>query len=214
VMWGYLSTKFRTIREPLFAGFLCFTGAIFGLATIQPNDSTSAIVFSGLAGLGFGAPLILLITGVQLATPYHLIATATAVTTSSRAIAATVFTAIYAAALNNRLSVDLPAYIAKAAAMAGLPPSSIEAFVGALASNDAAALGNIAGVTPAIIGAGVVALKQAFADSVRVVYMIAAPFGALACIACWFLGDMSKKMDYRVDAPVEELHAKAAVSKA
>jgi hypothetical protein len=214
VMWGYLSTKFRTIREPLFAGFLCFTGAIFGLATIQPNDSTSAIVFSGLAGLGFGAPLILLITGVQLATPYHLIATATAVTTSSRAIAATVFTAIYAAALNNRLSVDLPAYIAKAAAMAGLPPSSIEAFVGALASNDAAALGKIAGVTPAIIGAGVVALKQAFADSVRVVYMIAAPFGALACIACWFLGDMSKKMDYRVDAPVEELHAKAAVSKA
>jgi hypothetical protein len=213
-MWGYLSTKFRTIREPLFAGFLCFTGAIFGLATIQPNDSTSAIVFSGLAGLGFGAPLILLITGVQLATPYHLIATATAVTTSSRAIAATVFTAIYAAALNNRLSVDLPAYIAKAAAMAGLPPSSIEAFVGALASNDAAALGKIAGVTPAIIGAGVVALKQAFADSVRVVYMIAAPFGALACIACWFLGDMSKKMDYRVDAPVEELHAKAAVSKA
>jgi hypothetical protein len=213
-MWGYLSTKFRTIKEPLFAGLLCFTGAIFGLATIQPNDSTSAIVFSGLAGLGFGAPLILLITGVQLATPYHLIATATAVTTSSRAIAATVFTAIYAAALNNRLSVDLPAYIAKAAAMAGLPPSSIEAFVGALASNDAAALGKIAGVTPAIIGAGVVALKQAFADSVRVVYMIAAPFGALACIACWFLGDMSKKMDYRVDAPVEELHAKAAVSKA
>jgi hypothetical protein len=98
--------------------------------------------------------------------------------------------------------------------MAGLPPSSIEAFVGALASNDAAALGKIAGVTPAIIGAGVVALKQAFADSVRVVYMIAAPFGALACIACFFLGDMRKKMDYRVDAPIEELHAKAAVSKA
>ena len=214
VIWGYSSTRFRTIREPLFAGFLCFTAAVIGFATIQPNDSTNAIVFAGLAGLGFGAPLILLITGVQLATPYHLIATATAVTTSSRAIAATIFTAVYAAALNNRIGTKLPAYVAKAAAMAVLPPSSIEAFVGALASNDTTALAKIAGVTPAIIGAGVAALKQAFADSVRVVYMIAAPFGALACIACFFLGDMRKKMDYRVDAPIEELHAKAAVSKA
>jgi hypothetical protein len=209
VVWGYASTRFRTIREPLTAGFLIFTAAMIGFATIQPNDSINAIVFAGIAGIGFGAPLILLITGVQLATPYHLIATATAVTTSSRAIAATVFTAIYAAALNNRLKVDLPTYIAKAAAMAGLPAASIPAFVGALASSDTAALPKIPGVTPAIIGAGVVALKQAFADSVRVVYMIAAPFGALACILCFFLGDMSKKMDYRVDAPVEELHAKA-----
>lgn len=213
-MWGYISTRFRTIRAPLFAGFLFLTAAIVGLATIRPNESTNAVVFAGLAGFGFGAPLILVITGVQLATPYHLIATATAVTTSSRAIAATVFISIYAAALNKRIGTKLPAYVAKAAAMAGLPPSSIEAFVGALASNNPAALAKIPGVTPAIIGAGVVALKQAFADSVRVVFIIAAPFGALACLACFFMGDLRKKMDYRVDAPLEELHAKAAVSKA
>jgi hypothetical protein len=38
--------------------------------------------------------------------------------------------------------------------------------------------------------------------------MIAAPFGALACIACFFLGDMKAVMNYHVDAPVEDLHAK------
>lgn len=208
VAWGYSSTHFRTIREPLFAGFLIFTAGIVGLATIQPSDSTRAVIFSGLCGLGFGAPLILIITGVQLSTPHHLIATATAVTTSSRAVAATIFTAIYAAAFSTRIGTDLPAYIAQAALKAGLPSTSLKAFVGALAGNDTAALSKIPGVTPAIIGAGVVALKQAFADSVRVVYEIAAPFGALACIACLFLGNLRKTMNYRVDAPVEDLHAK------
>ena len=208
VIWGYSSTRFRTIREPLFAGYLIFTGAIIGFATIQPSDSTTACAMSGLAGLGFGAPLILIITGVQLSTPHKLIATATAVTTSSRAIAATVFTAIYAAALNDKIAANLPSGVAGAAARAGLPAASIPAFVQALAANQPDALAKIPGVTPAIIGAGVVALKQALADSIRVVYTIAAPFGALACVMCLFIGDLRKTMNYVVEAPVEELHAK------
>ena len=208
VLWGYASTKLRTIRAPLLFGFLIFTAGIVGLATLQPSDSTKAIVFAGLAGIGFGAPLILIIAGVQLSTPHHLIATATAVVTSSRAVAATVFTAIYAAALSTRLDKDIPSYTAKAALGAGLPASSLPAFIKALAAADTAALPKIPGVTPKIIAAGVAALKQAFADSIRVVYIIAAPFGALACIACFFLGDMHKTMNYRVDAPIEDLHAR------
>jgi hypothetical protein len=158
--------------------------------------------------LGFGAPLILIVSGVQLSTPHRLIATATAVTTSSRAVAATVFTAIYSAALNTRLTTNLPNDIAAAALKAGLPASSLEAFVAALAGSDTAALPQIPGVTPAIIAAGVGGLKQAYADSIRVVYIIAAPFGAVACIMCLFLGDLRKTMNYAVDAPVEDLHAK------
>ena len=192
----------------MFVGFLLFTAGIVGLATIQPSDSTRAIVFSGLAGLGFGAPLVLIVAGVQLSTPHHLIATATALTTSSRAVAATVFTAIYSAALTTRLTDYIPKYVAEAALHAGLPKTSLPAFVGALASDNTAALPKIAGVTPIIIEAGVAALKQAFADGIRVVYIIAAPFGALACIGCFFLGDLTDTMTYRVDAPLEDLHAK------
>ena len=208
VLWGYWSAKFRTIRAPLFTGFLILTAGIVGLATVEPGQSTNAIVFGGLAGIGFGAPLILIITGVQLSTPHHLIATATAVTTSSRAIAATVFTAIYAAAFGTRIDKKLPSYVAKAAIGAGLAPPNVPAFIGALTTQDNAALGAIPGVNPTIIGAAVAALTQAFADSVRVVYIIAVPFGVLACIACLFLGNMSNTMNYKVDAPVEDLHAK------
>jgi Fungal trichothecene efflux pump (TRI12) len=208
VIWGYASTKLRTIREPLFLGFLIFTGGVIGWTTIQPSSGLNALIFAGLAGFGFGAPLILIITGVQLSTPHALIATATAVTTSSRAVAATVFTAIYAAALNARLDINIPGHVAKAALRAGLPPSSLPNFIKALAGHDDAALAKVPGVNPQIIGVGVVALKQAFADSLRVVYIIAAPFGALACVMCLFLGDMKRTMDYRVDAPVEDLHAR------
>jgi len=208
VVYGYVSTKLRTIRSPLFVGFLLFTAGIVGLATVQPSDSTRTVIYSGLAGLGFGGPLVLIIAGVQLSTPHHLIATATAVTTSARAVSATVFTAIFAAALNTRLAEYIPGYVAPAALGAGLPKTSLPAFIGALATNNVTALPTIPGVTPVIIGAGVVAIKQALADGIRVVYIIAAPFGALACIACLFLGDMRQTMNYHVDAPVEDLHAK------
>ena len=189
-------------------GFLLLTGGIVGLATIQPSDDSSALVFAGLAGLGFGAPLILVIAGVQLCTPHHLIATATAAATCSRAIATAVFTAIFSAALNSRLETYVPTYIAGAALQAGLPPGSLVAFITALTSEDIPALEDVAGVSPTIIAAGISALKQAYADGLRIVYIIAAPFGAVACIACFFLGDLSGVMNYVVDAPVEVLHAK------
>lgn len=208
VVWGYWSTRLRTIRSPLFMGFLLFTAGTIGLATIEPDDSLNSLIFAAIAGAGFGAPLILIVSGVQLSTPHHLIATATAVTTSSRAVAATVFTAIYAAAFSTRLDDKLPNYIAAAAQGAGLPFTSLRAFIKALTSNGTATLGQVPGVSPSIIAAAITALKQAFADSLRVVYIIAAPFGVVACLACYFLGDMKETMNYRVDAPMEELHAK------
>lgn len=208
VVYGYVSTRFRTIRPLFFAGFLLLTAGVFGLATIQPNNELNALIFAGLAGLGFGAPLILLIAAVQLSTPHHLIATATAATTCSRAVATAVFTAIFSAAFNARLEKYIPSYTAQAALQAGLPASSVGTFVKDLAAGDATALSSIPGVNSAIIDAGAVALKHAYADGIRVVYIIAAPFGLLACICCFLLGDLRSAMNYAVDAPLEDLHSK------
>jgi hypothetical protein len=72
VVYGYTSTKTRKIRSPLIVGFVLLTAGIVGFATIQPSDCTSAIVFSGLAGLGFGASLVLIIPRVQPSTPIIL----------------------------------------------------------------------------------------------------------------------------------------------
>ena len=206
VVFGYLSSRFKTIREFLFFGFLVLTATCAGFAALQPSSSTIAVVLSGLAGLGLGPPLILIIVGVQLATPHRLIATATAVTSSARAVAAAVFTAIVTAAFNNRIKAKLPAYIAAAAVNAGLPASSLSAFLVALLSNNTTALEQVPGITLTVTEASLVALRQAYADSIRVVFIIAAPFGALACFACFFLGSVSSTMNYKVDAPLEDLH--------
>ncbi|KEF52549.1 uncharacterized protein A1O9_11391 [Exophiala aquamarina CBS 119918] len=210
VICGYLSVKFKSIRWFIFFGFLVLTGTCGGFAAIQPDGNIAAMALSGLSGLGLGPPLILIIVGVQLSTPHRLIATATAVTSSARAVAAAVFTAIVTAVFNNRVASNVPAYTAQAAAGAGLPPDSLPAFIKALLANDAAALAQVPGASLAIIGASVRALHQAFADSVRIVFIIATPFGLVACIACFFLGSVSSTMNYKVDAPVEDLHAKKA----
>ena len=208
IIFGYLSTRYRKIKEFLSLGYLVFTAGIVGLATVQPSASTNTVVFSGLAGAGFGFLIVLIVTSVQLSTSHDLIATATALTVSCRAIAAVVFTAIYAATFGNRFEVKLPAYVAEAVLKAGLPVTSVKPFVQALAAGNMQALSTIPGIKPEIIGAGVGALKHAFADSIRVIYIIAAPFGILACIASLFLGDVKKTMNYRVDAPMEEMKAK------
>jgi hypothetical protein len=179
-----------------------------GLAAIRPDTSTMAIAMQGLAGLAFGGPLILIITGVQLSTPHHLIATATAVVTSTRAVAASTFTAIYAAALNDRLAIKIPGNVSSAVVGAGLPESSLAAFVPAIAGNMPDQLAGIPGVTPNIVQAAVGGLMRALADSFRIIFIIAAPFGALGIVMCYFIGDLSGKMDSQVDAPVEELHAR------
>ncbi|BEI84606.1 hypothetical protein CcaverHIS002_0500070 [Cutaneotrichosporon cavernicola] len=207
VVYGLWSTKRRTIRSPLLTGFAIMTAGIVGMTTIQPNHSTRAVVFNALAGLGFGSPLVLIIAGVQLSIPHHLIATATAVVTSSRAVAASSFTAIYAAAFGSGMTTKLPTYVSAAALAAGLPREYLGPFIGGL-TGDMGSLSDVPGVTPDVINAGVAAIRQATADSMRVVYIIAASFGVLACITTLFVGDVSSVMNYRVDAPVEELHAK------
>jgi hypothetical protein len=75
--------------------------------------------------------------------------------------------------------------------------------IGAFSSHDDAALARIPGVTPAVLGAAGGAMQQAFADGVRVVFMIAAPFGAVACILCLFLPSFKDVMDRKIDAPLE-----------
>jgi hypothetical protein len=206
MLFGWASSHFRDIKYNLCVGFAILTGGIIGLATVQPGQSGVAIASITLTGLGLAGPLILILAGVQLAVPHHMIATATALVVSCRTIAASIFIAAYSTAFNQRLTAKIPSYLAKAVIMAGLPPSSVEAFIGAFLARKQAALMQIPGVTPAVLGAAGAAFQRAFADSVRIVYIIAAPFGFVACVLCLLLPNFRDRMDYVVEAPLEDLH--------
>jgi len=116
--------------------------------------------------------------------------------------------AMYSAVFRTRIEERLPAYVGKAALANGISPDSIPAFVGAFLTNDTGLLTNLTGVTPNVFAASEVALKQAYADSLRMVFIMAVPFGVAAIVACYFLASINKLMHYGVDAPVETLHAK------
>lgn len=104
--------------------------------------------------------LVLVVSGVQLCTPHHPIATASEVVAISRAVAAAVFIAIFAAAFSSWLNVDFPKDISAAVLKASLPTITLPAFVEAMLNNDTAALTTAARITPKIIALSVAAMKK------------------------------------------------------
>jgi len=87
------------------------------------------------------------------------------------------------AIFNSVLKEKLVSNIAPAVVPLGLPLSSLEPFIGSLASNaPPATIAAIPGVTPEIIGAGVTALKTSFLQSFKWVYVAAAVLSAVGAI--------------------------------
>lgn len=71
-----------------------------------------------------------------------------------------------------------------------------------------AAFDKRSGVTAPIFADAMQAARQAQPDSLRIILIIAAPFGAMACVAYFFLSSLGETMNYRFDQPTEDLHAK------
>ena len=205
MVYGAVSAKTKSVRWPLLFGFALWTCGLIGQATMQPAQRSAALGTLTLVGFGLSGPLLLILAGTHLSIPPHLMATGSAAVVCMRAFGATIFTAVYAAVVSGRLKELIPKYIAEAVLALELPTTSLGSFVGALTAHDEAALAHIPGVTPQIIGAGVAALQQAFTDAIRVVFIIAACFGAVACLLCCCLESLREFMDYVVDAPVEAI---------
>ena len=101
------------------------------------------------------------------------------------AIAISVYTTIEKNVLTS-WSVKL---IPKAAIAAGLPASSVTAFMEALPLG-ATALEKVPGITTAAIEAGGAALQQAYVHALRVTALSSLSFGILAIIACCLCNDI------------------------
>ena len=59
-----------------------------------------------------------------------------------------------------------------------------------------------------MVEAGVLASQNGLSDALQVVFAIAMPFGVISAILAYFLGSYKMTMNYVVEAPMEELHAK------
>ena len=203
-----MATKFRTVRQPLIIGFLLNMGGHIGYATIKPGDNITSLVTIAIEGFGWGMLFGQIIAAVQLSSPHSHIASASALAIVCRALGGVVFTAVYAAVVTNKMNSLIPSYLTKAARDAGVSPALIPEYVADLAAGNSTGLPS--GISQEAIVDGLFALKRATADSIRVTAIMAAVFGAVGCVLCYFMGDLKSLMNYHVDAPVEELHAKGA----
>lgn len=107
---------------------------------------------------------------------------------------------------NAKVASLVPPAIAAAALNAGLPSTSVSAFVIALMSNNAKALATIPGVNADIIAASTLALKYAYAAVIKNLWEYILGFLSVAFIVCCFLKNPGKNMNDLIDAPLVTQH--------
>lgn len=95
--------------------------------------------------------------------------------------------AIYTTIFQSKAGELVPARVGEAALAAGLPQTSLVDLLEILTGLSTKALADVAGISPSIIEASGLALKEAYRSSFRYVFLTSIPFGviALACaLAC------------------------------
>lgn len=129
-----------------------------------------AALYMFVLGVGLGCVMQVLVLIVQNAVPYPELGVATSGATFFRSIGGSFGTAIFGAIFSNVLVGNLVRHLGNARLPTGLSSSS---------------------VTPAILDRLPQAVHHgiaaAYAESIQTVFVIAAPIGAIAFLAAWFI---------------------------
>ena len=179
---GIYAVRTKTIRPPIVFSFVLMA-AFFGSMTAT-NLSSNIQVWGLVAiyGFGLGIAICVLVVLAQLSVRMELIATATGLLLATRAGGGTVGLAAYNALFNAAIASNLGSKVGEAAISHGLPPSSLGQLLGALTSNDQQALSHIPGITPHIIQASVLAMKEVFNIGFRHIYIMSTAMVGFALI--------------------------------
>ncbi|KJR86888.1 siderophore iron transporter [Sporothrix schenckii 1099-18] len=125
---------------------------------------------------------------------------------SLRAAICAVLVAVYSTVLANRLTQTVSSEVPPAVVAAGLPQSSVAAFLAALAAGTADAFAAVPGITADIIAAGTQAYKVANADAYRTVYLSTIAFSGVALAMTWFAPDTEQYMSAKIVATLHNEH--------
>ena len=163
----------RTGRYRAFpiAGTALMTVGLALLSQVGVGTSlTVTALYMFVLGVGLGCVMQVLVLIVQNAVPYPELGVATSGATFFRSIGGCFGTAIFGAIFSNVLVGNLVRHLGNARLPAGLSSSS---------------------VTPAILDrlppAAHHGIAAAYAESIQTVFLIAAPIGAIAFLAAWFI---------------------------
>jgi MFS family permease len=158
---------------------------IFMCLMASVNESTPSSNYWGYIlfyGTGLGLALVTFFTAAQFATPPELIATTTGICTGVRSLGGSIGLSIINAIFVSGLSENLAPKVTNAVVPLGLPKTSIGPLIGALSLHNTTLVEKVPGVTPEIISAASLAIKQAYVVGFRNVFICGAAFMAAGLI--------------------------------
>jgi len=204
---------------------MVFFGALLGLG--NPNRKSLMMGFVFISQMGFGWAQMLSITFIQVISllfhssltirmhskesaltilqfgvPQVELGISGGLAGVSRFAGGAIAISVYSTILANVQKTWSARLIPPAVEAAGLPASSVTAFIEAL-SLGSAALEKVPGITTQIIEAGAAAFQQTYVHALRVTALSSLSFGILAIIACICCNDIGHKMNAKIEVFLE-----------
>ncbi len=121
-----------------------------------------------------------------------------------RSAISTVASTIYTVVLANRLRTTIPAQVPPVVVAAGLPKTSVEAFLKAFTAGKPEAFQAVKGITPEILAKGTEAYKYASADAYRTVFLTTIAFSGVGLIVSFFVPNVEDRMTGEVAATLHD----------
>lgn len=135
------------------------------------------------------------------------IGTATGAGGSARSTISTICSTVYTVVLSNRLAETIPAQVPPAIISAGLPPSSVTAFISGIATGS---FDTVPGISPSIIAEGVRAYQEASAAAYKTVFLTTLAFSGIGILVSWWCPNVDKLLVGDVAVTLGETDLKKA----
>lgn len=200
VLAGVFAERIGKTRYQCMAAFL-LGGIFLGCAAVAnpDNESTAmALIFLGCMFIGWNES-ICLANSVILVKDQSEIGIAGGTAGSVRAAIGAILIAVYSTIMTNRLGETIPAQVPPALISAGLPASSVPAYLQALQLG-ADAIAAVPGITSQIMVIGYRAYQEASADAFRTVYLATIAFSAASVVLTWWAPNTDDLMTEKVAA--------------
>jgi hypothetical protein len=176
------------------------TALIGSLASVGLDDKIQAICTVVALSSMVTPPQLLSFTMLSLGIDdQEDIGLAVGLASTFRLLGGAVATAVYTAITNNGFSSHIAGDVTANVAALDFPAASLPALINAASLNTAAAYQAVPGITPRVIAACQLAVKQAYVSAFHTTYLSAIGFGGLAIIAavCTKDTDVRKKTGNR-----------------
>jgi len=210
IIW--IVTKTKNVQYILCFAFCAYLSSMAAFSTFGPEDVYTSIVAICIASIGMTPQLILLTMTIQLASPPHLIATASSLGLTIRGIGGAFGSAVMASQVNQRMAKNLAPAIVPLAIANGLPASSAGALVGAFRSSALPTIRRVPGITQPIIDLLFPIVRETYADAFRWAFITCLPACVLGGISILFLDGkkIKARMNGVVDATAEKVNIEEA----